>query len=86
MRSCLAQASADGADGKESAEEAYQRRLRESQRVEERVDVIFSEEEFREELKKASPGALKAVAACAFSIAVVPKAGSSLSRAGDLPT
>ncbi|KAK9916781.1 hypothetical protein WJX75_006936 [Coccomyxa subellipsoidea] len=37
----------------ESAEEAYQRRLRESQRVEERVNVIFSEAEFREELEKA---------------------------------
>ncbi len=59
MWSSLTQASTDGAEGKESAEEAYQRRLRESQRVEERVDVVFSEEQFREELKKVSPAALK---------------------------
>lgn len=44
---------AAGAEEQESAEEAYQRRLRESQRVEERVNVIFSEAEFREELEKA---------------------------------
>lgn len=44
---------AAGAGEQESPEEAYQRRLRESQRVEERVNVIFSEEEFREELEKA---------------------------------
>ena len=44
---------AAGAEEQESAEEAYQRRLRESQRVEERVNVIFSEQEFRDELEKA---------------------------------
>lgn len=38
----------------ESLEEAYQRRLRESQRVEERVEVIYNEAEFKQELDKAS--------------------------------
>ncbi len=44
---------ASGAEAQESAEEAYQRRLRESQRVEERVEVIYSEREFKEALDKA---------------------------------
>ena len=34
----------------ESSEDAYERRLKESQKVEERVEVIFSEEEFRKAL------------------------------------
>ncbi|KAK9810349.1 hypothetical protein WJX72_009187 [[Myrmecia] bisecta] len=37
----------------ETPEDAYQRRLRESQRVEERVDVIFSQEDWDRELDKA---------------------------------
>ena len=36
----------------ESQEDALQRRLRESARVEERVEVIFSEEEFRQKLSQ----------------------------------
>ncbi len=36
----------------ESSEEAFQRRLRESQRVEERVEVIYNEQEFEQELEK----------------------------------
>ncbi|BDA41040.1 Thioredoxin-like protein CDSP32, chloroplastic [Coccomyxa sp. Obi] len=44
---------AAGAEAQESPEEAYQRRLRESQRVEERVEVIYNEQEFREALDKA---------------------------------
>ena len=44
---------AAGAEEQETPEEAYQRRLRESQRVEERVDVIYNEQEFREQLEKA---------------------------------
>ena len=34
----------------ESSEDAYERRLKESQKVEERVEVIFNEEEFRKAL------------------------------------
>ncbi|CAK0758270.1 hypothetical protein CVIRNUC_002607 [Coccomyxa viridis] len=37
----------------ESSEDAYERRLKESQKVEERVEVIFSEEEFRKALDEA---------------------------------
>lgn len=44
---------AAGTEAQESPKEAYQRRLRESQRVEERVEVIYNEQEFREALEKA---------------------------------
>ena len=38
----------------ESSEDAYERRLKESQKVEERVEVIFTEEEFRKALDEVS--------------------------------
>jgi hypothetical protein len=43
-----------GTEG-EAPEQVKERRLRESQRVEERVHVVFSYDEFRQELQQARP-------------------------------
>jgi hypothetical protein len=51
-RNVQVKASADKSS--ESKEEAYQRRLRESARVDERVHVIYNEQEFREQIEKVS--------------------------------
>ena len=49
----------------ESSEDAYERRLKESQKVEERVEVIFNEEEFRKALDEVeSPTHVWSLAAC----------------------